>query len=40
MKVMDQPGTYNFLLVIHSNYGPISSFHDKWRFWSHVLDEC
>ena len=33
---MDRLTTYDFLLLIHSNYGPVSyQFQDKrWRFWS------
>jgi len=29
----DQSATYDFLLVFHNNYGPISYyFRDKWRY--------
>jgi len=33
----DQSATYDFLLVIHSNHGPISyCFQDKWQFPSKI----
>jgi len=36
---MDRFATYDFLLKLHSNHGPISlRFRDKWRFQSKITE--